>query len=293
MPLRGSPDIASHAAEACLKEFEITSLPVRPIQIAEEKLDIQVMAKPASSKGVSGMLIRNGNDFGIAYATHITSKGFQNFSVGHEIGHYRLDGHIDQLFASGQSIHQSHAGFLSKDPYEKEADFFSAALLMPETLFKKELRTSEVGLDAIMALADTCETSLVATAIRYAQLTDYASAIVISTGQRIDYCFMSDSLKSISGLEWIRSGDLLPGASASERFNADADNVATGRRVDDVVAFSDWFGKSIDVELSEEVKGLGSYGKTLTVLTTPNDLAQDEIDEDEELEDSYNPKFRR
>ena len=38
-----------------------------------------------------------GNMFGIAYATHIDNVGFQNFSVGHELGHYFLPGHVDAV----------------------------------------------------------------------------------------------------------------------------------------------------------------------------------------------------
>jgi hypothetical protein len=47
--------------------------------------------------GVSGMLLRNGDDFGILYATHIKSSGFQRFSISHELGHYFLPGHIDAV----------------------------------------------------------------------------------------------------------------------------------------------------------------------------------------------------
>ncbi len=40
---------------------------------------------------------------------------------------------------------------------------------------------------------------MVATAIRYAQLVDIPAAIIVSTGQTIDYCFMSKSLEEIDG----------------------------------------------------------------------------------------------
>ena len=124
---------ASVTAARVLSEHGIVSLPVDPIALAA-KVGIQVTAKPMSARGVSGMLIRSGDEFAIAYATHITSKGFQHFSVAHELGHYFLEGHPNAVF-DRRGIHQSRANFASDDPYEVEADFFASALLMPENLF--------------------------------------------------------------------------------------------------------------------------------------------------------------
>ena len=93
---------------------------------------------PESSGGVSGMLLRHGDMFGILYATHVKSEGFRNFSVSHELGHYFLEGHIDHILPE-DGAHTSHAGFVSGDPYEMEADQFAAGLLMPETPFKRAL----------------------------------------------------------------------------------------------------------------------------------------------------------
>ena len=49
-----------------------------PFKIAASR-DIEVKAKPDTAEGVSGMLLRHGNTFGILYATHIPSEGFQRF----------------------------------------------------------------------------------------------------------------------------------------------------------------------------------------------------------------------
>lgn len=71
-------------ALALLEEAGVKSLPVSPIAIAEH-LDIAVHAKPAHVAGASGWLIKSGESFAIAYATHIPSLGFQRFSVAHEL----------------------------------------------------------------------------------------------------------------------------------------------------------------------------------------------------------------
>jgi len=84
------------------------------------------------------MLLRHGDVFGILYATHIASEGFQRFSIAHELGHYFLEGHIDHILPK-DGVHESHAGFVSADPYELEADQFAGGLLMPSAPFSARL----------------------------------------------------------------------------------------------------------------------------------------------------------
>ncbi len=287
-----SPKSASRAAEHFVSQLGITDLPVDPMSIARD-LGIDVYAKPAASRGVSGMLIRHDREFAIAYATHIKSEGFQRFSVGHEIGHYKLPGHVDHLFSGGETVHESRAGFVSGDPYELEADHYSAGLLMPESLFSKAMQDAGAGLDAVETLSNAAVTSLEATAIRYAQLTSIPAAIVISTGQTINYCFMSKALEELDGLEWIHKSQPVPADTATERLNADPAKVARADRDEDTTNLSDWFGGDWEAELYEEVKGLGSYGKTLTVLYALEDLDQEEASAEADLEESYEVRFRK
>ena len=278
-------------ARKVVKEYEITSLPVDPIGLAK-KLGIEVLARPATSPGISGFLLRFGNDFGIAYATHIDNTGFQNFSVGHELGHYFMPGHVEAVLAHGE-VHESRAGFRSSDRYEVEADHFAANFLMPEGLFSKAINRTGEGLGAIENLANLCVTSLTATAIRYMQCAGTPAAMVVSTGDRVDYCFMSDPLKEADGLEWIRKGQSLPSNTATARFNEDSDRILAGERTANTCGLQDWFGSDLEVEMTEEIVGLGNYGKTLTILT-PKDMPDPEdIEEEEEMLESWKPRFRR
>jgi Zn-dependent peptidase ImmA (M78 family) len=141
---------------------------VDPEDIATRK-GLVVQPKPDSIDGVSGMLVKAGDQFGIMYATNIPSKGFQKFCIAHELGHYCIDGHSDALLSNG--AHFSQAGFRSSDPFEQEADYFAAALLMPELTFRKEMNRHDPGLTCVEELRKACETSLTATAIRYSGLT--------------------------------------------------------------------------------------------------------------------------
>lgn len=286
---------ATRCAERFLLDHNITSLPVDPIAIAKD-LGIEVHAKPAKSKGASGMLLRVGQAYAIAYATHIESPGFRRFSISHELGHYLLPGHVEAVL-DATGVHESFAGFRSDNPYEKEADSFAAGLLMPSRLFSVALKSTDPGLEAIEDLSSLCITSLPATAIRYVQFADYPVAVVVSTGQSIDFCAMSDSFKTLPDLEWLKKGQPVPRSSHTYAFNQNQKRVREADRTEGSSSIHAWFGAGPEWELIEEVVGLGTYGKTLTVLR-PIIPEQGEVDEEEQeferdLIESWTPRFRK
>lgn len=270
---------AEHTAAQVVKECGYTTLPICPFEIAK-KHDIHVDAKPSSKPGVSGFLMRVGNAFGIRYAQHIQNDGFIRFTVAHELGHYFLPGHAEQLFPNGDGIHASKSGFISGNSLERQADSFASALLMPDHLFRKAVDNAGGGFSAIEKLAKQCRTSITSTAIRFTQFTDEAVAVIVSSGQQIDYCFMSGRIRDLRGITWIRKGDTLPNGT-TRTFNADASNIEETRQEEGSCFLDDWFDGAPQVEVNEDVVGLGSYGKTLTVLFTEEALEDDEDDEDD------------
>jgi hypothetical protein len=280
-------DHCRRRADEILKRFSIGSLPVDPLFIAGES-EISVEAKPPWASGVSGMLCKNGDSFGILFATHIDNEGFQRFSICHELGHYFLDGHVDHLFDGGRTQHESRSGFVSDDPYELEADHFAAGLLMPRRLFSAELGRVGEGLRTIEKLAELCGTSLTATAIQYARCVEAPSAIVVSSGGRVDYCFMSRPLREVRGLTWLRKGTPVPSGTITKALASDGDRVERGNREDGTSSLAQWFDGDDDVELTEEVVGLGSYGKVLTVLSA-DDIPGAEDEEDDDESDEWEP----
>lgn len=281
---------ATKLGELFAQEQNITSLPVKPVEIAE-KLEILVEPMPPEKRGVSGMLVESNNNFGIMYATYIDNIGFQNFCIGHELAHYKIPGHYEQLLTNG--CHESYAGFISNDRYELEADHFSAGFLMPNYLFDVVLNKVQSGLEAVEILSEKCETSLTATAIRYAQRSPDPIAVVVSEGQTIKYCFMSDEMRDIKGLSWIKKNTPLPHNSSTYNFNKLENNILNGNRTEGETTLLDWFGSNLQYELYEEVIGLGGYGKTLTVLSIEELPDQEEIDEEDELQESWTPRFKR
>lgn len=296
---RPSPDLRRRSiinqAEKLLEQEGLASMPV-DIEALAETRGILIQAKPDTDPGVSGMLLRYGDEFGILYATHVRSVGYQRFSIAHELGHYFLEGHAEILLPKPGTKHLSRAGFAADDPYEREADYFASGLLMPTDLFLREQRRRNDGLDAILEIAELCQSSITATAIRYADLSKSAVTVIVSVGEIVEFAFLSEGVKELKNITWIRKGSAVPRGSLTARLNADAGAVRGGEQRSDEVDVSIWLGGDRSVPGREEVLGLGAYGKTLTVLTfatRDETYGGDEVDDEEDLVDRWTPRFRR
>ncbi|MBF9036830.1 ImmA/IrrE family metallo-endopeptidase [Rhodobacterales bacterium HKCCE2091] len=283
--------MARQRGEKVAQEHGFTAFRVDPFEIAENE-DIVVEAKDPGKEGVSGCIVFNDDGVGIIYSTHVKSQGFRRFTVGHELGHFYLDGHPEEILNAG-GFHASRAGFTQgSSSIELEADHFAAGLLMPSKLVRDVLASEGVGLSGINALALDAEASLTSAAIRTAECARYPMAIVVSAGPTVRYGFMSDSFKSLGRLKLPRKGDALP-ESATRNFNADAENVRSGRSSCAETDLSAWFEGSANISLDEEIVGLGSYGLTLTVFSSEEmpDDPYEEDDEDEKLIESWTPRY--
>jgi Zn-dependent peptidase ImmA (M78 family) len=271
---------AEMIAESLVKKMEIQQLPVSPYAIAE-KYNILIEPKESDESGVSGFLIQTGNNFGIGYATNIKNEGFIRFTIAHELGHYFLPEHPEKLFSEGNRVHKSYSGFISNNVYEKQADYFAKSLLMPEDLFLAALRESGIGFPAIMFLASKCKTSITATAIRFAQFAEDPVAVIMSSYNRINWCFISRALASVKGLRWPRKDSPLPPNTTTASFNRDQTNVLSDKQVEAWTRLDNWFDDAPPVEMKEDVVGLGNYRKTLTVLFTEDPITVDDDDDNE------------
>jgi len=271
------------ASEVIAKK-NISVLPIDPFAIAAgEKIHCEKINSVSSA--ISGCLLKSGDQFGIFYSDLFPNDGFRRFTVAHELGHYFLDGHYEYIFANGSVRHESDSGFISEDRYEREADTFAAALLMPETLFKTAARITP-GLRAAETLAAQCGTSLTATAIRYAVLSDDPIAVICSKDNRVQFAFMSDLFKQRRDLTWPKKNSGIPEGTATHRFNRDPKNILQSKRVNSSSPMDAWFDCGGTEYVNEEVVGLGpSYGLTLTILVA--ELPRDPDHEEESEEDDF------
>ena len=284
--------MARQRGEQIAKDFGFDSFPIDPFEIAEQER-IEIQAKDPGIDGVSGCIVFNGDGVGIIYSTNVKSSGFRRFTVAHELGHYYLDGHPEVILNQQNGFHPSRAGFTQGgSSIELEADHFAAGLLMPRRLVRDVLSGEAVGMPGIIALSLDANTSLTSAAIRAAECASYPVAVVVSQGENVCYGFLSESFKTLGGRKFLRKGDPLP-ASATRKFNADVTNVRSGKSTCAMTDVSSWFQGRSSVTLDEEIVGLGSYGLTLTVLSSES-LSEDPYEEEDEaakLREQWTPKF--
>jgi len=269
------PQQIEQIASKVIEDQNISALPIDPFQIAYNK-NIMLEKKPGLSGGVSGMLIRHGEEYAIGYRDDIENEGYKRFSVAHELGHYFLPEHPERVF-NNNDIHNSRAGFNSGDKYELEADRFAAALLMPENIINKVMYKTDDGLDTVVMLSKLCITSLEATAIRYVQKTSIPAVVIRSQNNRIDYCFMSNSMKHFGNFTWIKKGDVVPVDTVTFHFNEDNAKIGSSHKESKDTDLQNWFNIDRSMPAFEEVIGLGKYGKILTIITS--ETPSDEIDD--------------
>jgi hypothetical protein len=167
---------------------------------------------------------------------------------------------------------------------------------MPAGLCRRAIVRRDAGLATVEALAADCRTSLTATAIRYPELTDDAVAVIISTGPAIDYCILSEAMKSLPQLSWLKKGSPVPMGTETARLSAAPERVLKGDRAVNEIDVMDWLGGTQSGIVTEEVVGLGRYGKTLTVLSSSaigHEEDGGDDDDDDELAERWTPRFRR
>jgi hypothetical protein len=159
---------------------------------------------------------------------------------------------------------------------------------MPPKLFTRAMTRFSDGLEAVRQLADLCETSREATAVRYAETTTAPVAVILSEGRFVQYSVLSKGFRAFRGARRLPRGSPLPTSSPTYALNKAAARVRDCAEETDEVDASDWFS-NLTGRLVEEAIGLGSYGKTLTVLSFDHEAD----DDDEEPSEWDPPRFRR
>lgn len=112
------------------------------------------------------------------------------FSIAHELGHFYIEEHRMFLMNGGQG-HGSKSEFVTDFAIEREADFFAANLLMPETLIRPDVNKCQLNLTRLKWLSQRYQTSLLSTAIRCVQLTPFPCSLVAIRDGEVVWRFVS------------------------------------------------------------------------------------------------------
>jgi Zn-dependent peptidase ImmA (M78 family) len=151
-------------AEARIAELGIND--PRDIDVDAIAYDARMLVEYEALDGCDAMLVGVG-DRAIATIRPSRVRGRERFSVGHELGHWEM--HRGKSFACRAD--DPDRNLVSDKPREKEADEYSAHLLMPAAFFGPAVKElGKPGFRELEGLSNDFEASLLATTIRLADI---------------------------------------------------------------------------------------------------------------------------
>lgn len=199
------------------------------------------------------------------------------FTLGHELGHFFIDEHRNELESGRVPAHPSKCEYESRNPVEQEADHFASNLLMPSRKFRERAARVTWGLPGILSLASDFGTSVTSTAIRYVDMEPVPCAIIKWGAESRAWGWVSNQMFAAYLCRTISAVSEIPTDSATGRALA-GEAPAGGSFHQGGSTTAAWFtsvttGGPKDLLLMEQAIRLGRFG-VLTILYPPDGRLQ-------------------
>lgn len=207
MPKERSPRARAEALRL-LEECRIT----RPDEIDLDKIAAANGAEIIYEdlEGATASVLRLGDVARIRISTRIDDVGWCRFSTAHEIGHMRLGHEIPDGDTHDAVERICKPLDKARSISEREASVFASEVIMPEHMVRPYCAVSHVTLGPSREIADVFTTSLLASAMRFVELTSESCAIAYSVLGRVRWIKPSASFP-----DWIPRGRRLDPRSAA------------------------------------------------------------------------------
>jgi hypothetical protein len=147
---------------------------------------------------------------------------------------------------------------------EGEASCWGGDVLMPEALVRPLCSVASVDLEVPLQIARDYTVSILASAIRFTELTHHRCAAVFSRGGKVSWCATSETW----GREIGKGTRVRAGSMAFQYFSSgDLDDCAQP------VAADAWLDTHADVEIIEHAICSPQHGTVLSMLWIPEAVA--------------------
>lgn len=156
----------------------------REVDLKDLAMDRNVFVREGDMKGAEGRLLRKKRSGIIHIRKGIAPEGRRRFTIAHELGHWELHEQYSQFLCNAEDMRD-----YGRSSLEVEANIFAAELLMPASHFRAWCEKAEPSLDLIKFLSVEFETTLTATAIRFADTTQRKVVVVWFEGGIIRWSY--------------------------------------------------------------------------------------------------------
>jgi len=280
----GSPE----ALAACIvSHFPDIEVPIPLARIAEAVGITQIIGQQTGS--FEGVLVTDSaKSVGSIAYNEASRPERRRFTISHELGHFLMP-----LHGANAQCAKADMGVLTTESpnraREAEANRFAAALLMPREIFLLDMRRlGDAEIEHIVKLASDYEVSKQAAARRYTSLCDDPCAVIVSQHGTASQIYRTGNFPYIT----VKNGQLLPRQCASAQGSHKLGQLSACNETTPEFWLSDTRrlrGATLCEQFLDQANGY-----RMTMLTIDGALADDDDpDEDEELEESWTPRFRK
>lgn len=280
----GSPE----ALAACIvSHFPEIEVPIPLTRFAEAMGIVEIIGQQTDS--FEGVLITNSAKMKGSIAYNEASRPERRrFTIAHELGHFLMPLHG----ANAQCAKADMGVLTTKDPNrarEAEANRFAAALLMPRELFLRDMRRlGDPEVEHVVKLASDYEVSKEAAVRRYTCLSDDPCAVIFSQNGVVGSIYRTSNFPFIS----IQSDQTMPRQCSSMQGRHKPGQISDCSETAPELWLADdrrFRGVALYEQILDQVNGY-----RMTMLTVDGALDDgDELAEEEQLEKSWTPQFRR
>lgn len=226
-------------------------------------LGLKLRIVDAPLEGADSQLVKLPNEVIIIVSTRIRDPASRKFVIAHELGHLVLDHPSMPPHKIGE------AGPIRRTPdhvrdLEAEANAFASELTMPYTLVRHLCEAGPVSLDVASRIAKMFGMSILASAIRVAELSGERCAAVFSAHRRVVW-----SAESSTFTIRIERDTPIAAGSVAARF---WDQGAVDERARRVPARA-WFQTGAQLEIVEHAIASHEFRTVLSMLWVPRELA--------------------
>jgi Zn-dependent peptidase ImmA (M78 family) len=214
----------------------------------------------------------------------------QRYTIGHELGHFLNPWHQPpseegfRCTATDMVRTEARPGDRALQ-MEVEANIFAAELLLPRTLFLRDLRTrAGLDLEHIVQLAGRYAVSKEATGRRYVALQNEPCAIVFSRNGLIRYSGRNQEFPFLD----IQPGQPVPAQSLAARRDGLQGVVSDWSDVDGGIWLSQPRGRRVCEQTLAQREGY-----RVTLLALADEELDEDCDEERELVESWGLQLRR